>query len=118
MKKFHLLFLVMMAGVCLVSCSNANSAGNASASNATQIENPAGLDENEGPTTTDPENVDTDINIADIALGITPEQFLQTAAELGMTLNMPDYTDNPIPEDVKNPVQDGRIYNYTDYSFY
>ena len=110
--------MVVMASICFISCGNANSAGNTSTTNSTKFEDTAGLSGNESQTTADPEKIDADINITDIALGITPEQFLQTAAQLGMVLNMPDYTDNPIPEDAEAPAQDGRIYNYTDYSFY
>ena len=118
MKKICLFFAVVMASICLISCGNADSTGNTPTTDSTKIEDTAGLSGNEGTTSTDPENIDAALNISDITLGITPEQFLQIAAQLGMALDMPDYTDNPIPEDAEDPAQDGRIYNYTDYSFY
>ena len=57
-------------------------------------------------------------SICDISLGITPEQFLSVLSEAGIQIEMPDYAEIPLPDDVSNAITDGRIYNMTDLSFY
>ncbi len=52
-----------------------------------------------------------------IQLGMTPDELLPLLETMGLTLEMPDYNENPFPEDVENPVHDGRLYNMTDLSF-
>lgn len=54
----------------------------------------------------------------EIPLGITPEQLFEQLAEANLSVQMPDYEEFPLPEDVPDGVQDGRIYNMTDLSFY
>jgi len=53
-----------------------------------------------------------------ITLGLTPEQLLSLLSEAEIQIELPDYTEFPLPEDVPNAIPDGRIYNMTDLSFY
>ena len=53
-----------------------------------------------------------------ISLGITPEQLLTYLSEANIPIELPDYTDFPLPEDVPDAVKDGRTYNMSDLSFY
>lgn len=52
-----------------------------------------------------------------ITLGMTPEQLLEQLNTMGLQLEMPNYDENPFPEEVENPIRDGRLYNMTDLSF-
>ena len=53
-----------------------------------------------------------------ITLGISPAQLLELLTKAGLQVDMPDYTESPLPEDVPGAPQDGRLYNLSDYSFY
>ena len=53
----------------------------------------------------------------DIRLGMTPEELLTQLGSSGFTLEMPDYDEYVFPEEVTDPVKDGRTYNLTDLSF-
>ena len=37
---------------------------------------------------------------------------------MNLEIEMPDYDEIPLPSDAADAVEDGRVYNMTDYSFY
>jgi hypothetical protein len=53
-----------------------------------------------------------------IALGMSPEDMIAQLAKYGISVEMPDYSEYEIPEEIADGKEDGRIYNMTDYSFY
>ena len=59
-----------------------------------------------------------EVHLDDFALGITPVQMLSQAGKLNLEIEMPDYDEIPLPSDAADAVEDGRVYNMTDYSFY
>ena len=56
--------------------------------------------------------------LAAIVLGMTPEQFLAEMEKANIAIQMPDYAQDPLPDDALNAKPDGRIYNIADYSFF
>lgn len=56
--------------------------------------------------------------IDNISLGITPQQLLEHLSRINFEVDMPDYEEFPLPEEIADAVPDGRIYNMTDLSFY
>ena len=54
----------------------------------------------------------------DISLGDTYLQVLECLSEANIQLEMPDYSETPIPDEISNATEDGREYNMTDLSFY
>lgn len=70
------------------------------------------------PVTTVPAQTTAPAIVLDrICLGMTPAELLVLLDSVELSLEMPDYNETPIPGEVENPVQDGRIYNLTDLSF-
>lgn len=59
-----------------------------------------------------------EICIDEICLGLNPDQTIKKLESLGLSVQIPDYNECPIPDDAINAKEDGRIYNITDYSFY
>lgn len=57
------------------------------------------------------------ISLEGIALGMTPAELMNWLDKNELAIDMPDYNEFPIPDDVTAP-KDGRVYNIADYSFY
>ena len=54
----------------------------------------------------------------EIALGMSPDSMIVQLARNGISVEMPNYDENPLPDEVEDSKEDGRIYNMTDFSFY
>lgn len=113
---FKKIFIILAICLFLTACvehPNANTAITTAANTTTtQVPHVTKAPENEV------QEPDPMPPLSKITLGMTPKQMLDQLEIIGVQIEMPDYSEYPLPDGITDAVEDGRIYNMTDISFY